>query len=285
MIKEMSKMYRDRQYNGFPSTTVLELAGELMESWDAARNIRAEIVRREKVMQEEMAAVEDHFGLRPDPPFPTDAARNTPPNPSTPLPIITPPTVDDNNTRTVPPNHPPPLVPTLRTPRQPTATRHEDIAGNHVRPIPANAPPTPYVPPSVNCHRATRASVTTRPAARPNIIRARPSSRLTFDDDGLHGAGANWDGTRRATVQERHLDLVDLVNNGHTLAGASMDRLDTLMDRMGEGVNQTQMLNNLGGFMAAVGACGENGLAQRDEALAISSNILAALNRQYGNQN
>ena len=45
------------------------------------------------------------------------------------------------------------------------------------------------------------------------------------------------------------------------------------------------MLSNLGGFMAAVGGIGANGEAQRNEVLAISDNIFAALNRQYSNQN
>ena len=92
-------------------------------------------------------------------------------------------------------------------------------------------------------------------------------------------------GARRATVQERPLDLIGAVDNMHTLAGASMDRLDALMNRMGDDVNQTQMLNNLGGFMAAIGGIGANDEAQRDKALVIFGNILAALNRQYGNQN
>ena len=165
---------------------------------------------------------------------------------------------------------------------------HEDADGNYIQPIPANAPPTQYVPPPVTAHNATRAHVDntvtpTPPAARPNIIGDRPSSNLTFGDAG----GDGCDGmTRRAAIQVCHLDLIDSVDNGHTLAGVSMDRLDTLMNRMGDGVNQTQMLHNLGGFMAAIGGIGgANSEAQRDEAFAITGNILAALNRQYSNGN
>ena len=45
-------------------------------------------------------------------------------------------------------------------------------------------------------------------------------------------------------VDMHHLDLIDTINNGHTLAGESMNRLDAMMDWMGNGVNNLLLLKN-----------------------------------------
>ena len=51
-----------------------------------------------------------------------------------------------------------------------------------------------------------------------------------------------------------NLDMIDLVDEGHTLAGNSMDRLDVAMNRMtNSGAQTTQMLSHLSTFMSNVG--------------------------------
>ena len=143
-----------------------------------------------------MAAIEVNLGLMPDAP----QAPNQQPPPPPPL----------NN----PPN-PPPQVPN----RQPAAVRHADENGNHVQVIPANAPHTRYRPPPTNQHNNTRqqhrSSVTPQSAARPRAnTTIRANGRLTFDltDDDDSDAGDLI--TQRPAVHQRHLDMIDRVNNG-----------------------------------------------------------------------
>ena len=160
------------------------------DEWEATQ-------QREREQQEDMAAIEENLGLVPDAPQAPD--QQPPPPPQPPL----------NN----PPN-PPPQTPNP----QPADVRHADANGNHVRVIPANAPHTRYHPPQTNRHDNTRRqhrnNITPQTAARPranNTVRA--NSGLTFDwtdDDAGEPVGI-----QRPQTYQRHLDMIDRVDNGY----------------------------------------------------------------------
>ena len=79
------------------------------------------------------------------------------------------------------------------------------------------------------------------------------------------------------------MDLINSVDNVQSMATASTNRLDTLLNRMGNGVQDTHMLNNLGGFMAHTLDLGGGG-DRRERAWVIAGNLLDSLSRQYGNR-
>ena len=57
---------------------------------------------------------------------------------------------------------------------------------------------------------------------------------------------------RRRRIKRRHMDMTDKIDEGHTLAGESMNHLGAMMRRAGNGVSYSHILTNLGTFMASI---------------------------------
>ena len=79
--------------------------------------------------------------------------------------------------------------------------------------------------------------------------------------------------------------MIDRVDNGNLQATESMNRLQQIMNgRNNSAIHHSQVLNNLGGFMAVTAEIG-GGRARQDQAWAIADNLLNELGRQYGGRN
>ena len=63
-----------------------------------------------------------------------------------------------------------------------------------------------------------------------------------------------------------------------------MDRLDGILDRMGNGVNDSQVLNNLKSFIQTTSDIG-GGDGRQEQAWAITYDLLNRLSNTYNNNN
>ena len=73
------------------------------------------------------------------------------------------------------------------------------------------------------------------------------------EEDGKKDEDEAEGNNRRCPIERRHMDMIDRIYEGHTWVGEGMNRLDAMMRRVGNGVNDSQILTNLGTFMASVG--------------------------------
>ena len=76
--------------------------------------------------------------------------------------------------------------------------------------------------------------------------------------------------------------MVDRVDEGHTIATASMNRLDTIMSRMNNnnrGLNTTQMLSNMGVMMSSMRNV-EGGEAVQNRALPLMQRMMDQLSNE-----
>ena len=257
--------------NGVAPSHVLLLRKEMWEARATAKDEWEATQQREREQQEDMVAVKENLGPVPDAPQAPDQQQPPPPPP--------------------PLNNPPNPLP--QTPnRQLAAVQHADANCNHARVNPANASHTRYRPPQVNQHDNIRQhhcnSITPQTAARPrasNTIRA--NSGLTFDLTDEEEDDAGEPAMQRPQTYQRHLDMIDRIDNGYLQATMLMNRLQRLMERRGGDhltVSHSQVLNNLGGFMAVTAKIGGSG-QRRNQAWAIADNLLNELSRQYGGNN
>ena len=64
-------------------------------------------------------------------------------------------------------------------------------------------------------------------------------------------------------IHLRNCDMIDRIDMGHTLATLSMNRLDGLLIGRQNGVNTSQVLNNLAGFMSTFSAMPRGGACKQ----------------------
>ena len=200
---------------GRATLTLHELASELKTAWDTAVRKKATDAAKEKRDQEVMQEIEEVAGLVP------------------PVPVAAPP------------------VPVL-------APRAQLVAQAPVmpdqRPIPANAPNTPYTRPLIDASTRARShhhvAAPSNPSpfapstfAHPRVpfITPRPvpspqrNSNITLDNPAVRNATARVvpptpNNPQLLPIHLRNRDMIDEIDRGHTIATSSMDRLDTLLN-------------------------------------------------------
>ena len=213
------------------------LAFELKAEWDAALKKKEEDAARERRYQQTMQEIEEVAGLVPPPPIPIQPPRPAARNITTARVPVMP------DQRSIPANAPPLhiFVPYLIIIQQ-LRMQHHHIAGSS---SPSPIVHTPFITPRREAS----------PEPSPLII--KNDSAITFNNPTVPNATVRVVAPSNSNpplqpIHMRNRDMVNRIDEGHILATTIMNRLDDLLNRRPDGVNTSQVFNNLTGFMSTV---------------------------------